>query len=480
MSIFCPACGARNPDNAVVCHVCGKDLSKAKSAQQAKQESSTPLILLAIAVAAIFILASLTPFIRPHIPFIEGNINQFINNALGSNGTTLQYSNNAITTTSNTEKTSPLLPTTSIAPSVYITAVNVQTSYSSNGLEYNHTQTYNGTKLSAASEFPYTLVFSNSANTSYVINSIKVGTPGFLYVNSTPALPYLIAAGSSISITSFIKSPNYSYSGVLELKVKETALNSSSSNKTLSKNATNGELWDQRIGESFAENYTDLLYNVTAIPQIDSNGCGPSYTVDGLSDMGYWYKLALSYSLCNDSYFHSPGFSVNYQVYGPSGSAIYPASGSYISMPLNGSINAGDEVLLNMYVIGSNVVMVAKDWNTGSGGYVLLDGYGANSFVGTHSPFSPHGFFTGLMTEWYHLNQYNSTEQNVTYSPLCSASCSPAAWLWIDESHGNSSFANNTVFSNSTSVAVYPYQDAAISSHKLAAYYLSNGSFITG
>lgn len=75
--------------------------------------------------------------------------------------------------------------------------------------------------------------------------------------------------------------------------------------------------------------------------------------------------------------------------------------------------------------------MYAKDWNTKATVYESYSGEGTTKFIGSHSIRPDKYSFTGLMTEWYHVNPSSGGEQRVTYSnfsfPLSSA------WMWMDE-----------------------------------------------
>jgi hypothetical protein len=98
--------------------------------------------------------------------------------------------------------------------------------------------------------------------------------------------------------------------------------------------------------------------------------------------------------------------------------------------PFTGSVNGGDIVLLSLYFSNGNVVMSARDWSTGAQASVAYSAQGAQ-FIGLSSTGNSHGFFTGLMTEWYHTSAYYSGEGPVGYSNPSFALSS--AVLWADE-----------------------------------------------
>src|SRR6267143_3456608 len=120
---------------------------------------------------------------------------------------------------------------------------------------------------------------------------------------------------------------------------------------------------------------------------------------------------------------------MNYEVFDPQGASIFPSSGGGLSSI---QVNPGDTVLLNLYITRGNVAMLAKDWNTSSTAVQTYSAARANSFVGMTSSFADrNGFFTGLMTERYHVHPYYSNDEESTFSNHTHALTS--AWMWIDE-----------------------------------------------
>src|SRR5437660_9166556 len=120
---------------------------------------------------------------------------------------------------------------------------------------------------------------------------------------------------------------------------------------------------------------------------------------------------------------------MNYEVFDSQGASVFPSSGGGLSSI---QVNPGDMVLLNLYFSGRNVVMLAKDWNTGSTASQTFSAARATSFLGLTNAFAnQNGFFTGLMTEWYHVDTYYSNEEESTFSNYSHSL--PSAWLWADE-----------------------------------------------
>ena len=229
--------------------------------------------------------------------------------------------------------------------------------------------------------------------------------------------------------------------------------------------------YDEQVGETFSQSFTSIAYNVTAVPQTDADGYGPGYLLNGLSSNSYWYQVGLSYQwpYANGGYY--PGFEMNYETFDSSGQSIFPSSGGGGGIGFSGPVNAGDEVLLTLYFSGGNVVMSATDWSTGASASESYSAEGATYFQSGGS----NGFFTGLMTEWWHSASYYSNEQEVVYSD--STFALPSADLWADEwipSTGQSLFYNSeyVAFSN-------PSQLQSFSTNGITSYANAN-EFITG
>ena len=123
--------------------------------------------------------------------------------------------------------------------------------------------------------------------------------------------------------------------------------------------------------------------------------------------------------------------------------------------------------------------MLAQDWSTGATARASYSSVGSSSFVGNPSGTTNSlGFFTGLMTEWYHVLPYSGNEGKVIYADQAVALTS--AWLWIDEF--NPGGPGPTIFVNRTQTPVTfadPQQLYPFASHG-ATVYGSAHQFITG
>jgi hypothetical protein len=235
-------------------------------------------------------------------------------------------------------------------------------------------------------------------------------------------------------------------------------------------------VYDEQLGTTFTQNFTSLEYNVTALAQASPDGYGPGYLLNGLTPEGYWYQVGISYHWPNSDGSYDPGFGFSYQVYGPSGKSVYPSEGAGLGA-FSGVVDSGDSVLLSLNFTGSIVQMLAQDWNTGASAEVNYSSEGALTFIGdAFAPIDSHGFFSGLMTEWYHSDPYYGNEGKVTYTNEAVALTS--AWMWIDEFKSGSTA---TLFDSRTPSPVtfaddqvYPFATGG------ATIYASAHQFVTG
>ncbi|HVB12967.1 MAG TPA: hypothetical protein VNE86_07520, partial [Nitrososphaerales archaeon] len=70
------------------------------------------------------------------------------------------------------------------------------------------------------------------------------------------------------------------------------------SSAELSGNATTSVAsvaYDEQLGITFTQSFASISYNVSAVAQQDVNGYGPAYLLNGLSNVGYWYQIGLSW-----------------------------------------------------------------------------------------------------------------------------------------------------------------------------------------
>ena len=172
----------------------------------------------------------------------------------------------------------------------------------------------------------------------------------------------------------------------------------------------------------FQNNATHLNINVKAIAQTEnsnlSSGYGPAYLLNGLTNNGYWYQVGLGYNFNytdNKNVDNYSGFRLIYEVWN-----------SYTNKQLNigcgnqacvknfiGVVNNNDTILLNMSIVGNNVILSAYDTNTTARSPTInITSYGASFFTS-----KPIGigieYFSGLMTEWRCIGETNFTQRSV-------------------------------------------------------------------
>ncbi|WP_449462093.1 hypothetical protein PQ610_06230 [Tardisphaera miroshnichenkoae] len=192
--------------------------------------------------------------------------------------------------------------------------------------------------------------------------------------------------------------------------------------------------YDVQIGETFPYNSTSLSVTVTAVPQTGLSGDGPAYLLNGLTDAGWWYQIGISYDWPSSSG-HANGFKMNYEVFNPQGTSVYPMYGGGVQ-GFTGTVRPGDNVTLSLSMVNGLVVMTALDLETGARAVQTYVAKGSR-FVGmSNSSSNSKGFFTGIMTEWYRAS-LNLSEAPVRY--VFSRVSSAVLWITVTGTGVNSS-----------------------------------------
>ena len=188
-------------------------------------------------------------------------------------------------------------------------------------------------------------------------------------------------------------------------------------------------IYDEQLGITFSQGSASIAYNVTAVGQSDSSGYGPGYLLSAVTNNGYWYQVGVSFDWPYTVGGYVPGFAFNYEVFNSNGVSIFPSQGGGLEN-FSGAVSSGDNVALKLYFSGGDVIMSARDVTSGATESISYSDEGATTFVGLSEVANSNGFFTGLMTEWYHASPYYSNEGQVTYSNPQAIS---SAWMWMDE-----------------------------------------------
>ena len=234
--------------------------------------------------------------------------------------------------------------------------------------------------------------------------------------------------------------------------------------------------YDEQWGLTYVDNFTAIAYNVTAVAQTDLSGIGPAYLVNGYSNTGYWYQIGLTYDWVVNSTYHNTGYEPIFAIFLPNGTSITSTTAFTFQ---NGQVYSGDKVLLDLYFKNNDVILLLKDWNTGAYATYNYTAAGATTFVGNPYSTATNGYFTGLMTEWYHTSAYYENGQEVLYAPY--GGSGGEAWLWMDEFYCNDypqCFSKTNLFDNQTSQPIYG--SYTLSSENAAEEYFSDGEFLTG
>ncbi len=202
----------------------------------------------------------------------------------------------------------------------------------------------------------------------------------------------------------------------------------------------------------FTQSYNQLEFNVTAVAQCDPNGYGPSYLLNGLTDTGYWYQVGINWNWPLQNGGYDTGFGFVSEAWAPGGLTRAPPSVAF-----SGVVNPGDIIELSLTINSGQVIASATDLNTGASGSTSYPARSATTFVGSQEQeshprfsFATEGYFTGLMTEWYHVSASASGfEHKVVYSedavPITSATLGVGEWNFTTSNPGSvfSTLANN-------------------------------------
>jgi hypothetical protein len=170
--------------------------------------------------------------------------------------------------------------------------------------------------------------------------------------------------------------------------------------------------YDEQIGMTFTQNSTSLGEYVAVIAQNDSDGYGPAYLLNGISNNGDWYQVGVSFDWPGSR----GGFDVEWEIWAPNDTVIEPSTyDNWATLrSSNQQINNNDTIELTMNIVKDDVWMNVSDPATGMY-YDIVYYHSASYFVGTKSSSNAAGFFTGLMTEEYHSASYTGGEIPVVY-----------------------------------------------------------------
>lgn len=160
-------------------------------------------------------------------------------------------------------------------------------------------------------------------------------------------------------------------------------------------------VWDEQALLSIDVNETVLSTTVIPVFEQDSNGYGPVYLLNGVTDSGYWYQLGIAFDFGLTGGGYASGAEVITNIYSP-GNSVTPLYALIVSV----NVASGDSVTLSMSLTGGCASLSLEDpsshlslWEN----YSLED---SNHFVPGLTEVNGTGYFSGLMTEWWHANRY--------------------------------------------------------------------------
>lgn len=172
----------------------------------------------------------------------------------------------------------------------------------------------------------------------------------------------------------------------------------------------------------FQNNATHLNVKVNAIAQTENSnlngGYGPAYLLNGLTNNGYWYQIGLVYNFNytdNKNMHNYSGFRFIYELWDSStGKPLNIGCGNQACVKnFLGVVNNNDTILLNMSIVGDNVILSAYDTNTTArSNPINISAQSARYF--TFKPIDSK-YFSGLMTEWRCIGETNFTQHSVYY-----------------------------------------------------------------
>ena len=234
--------------------------------------------------------------------------------------------------------------------------------------------------------------------------------------------------------------------------------------------------FDEQIAVSFQNyEYSALSFNVTVTQQVDQNGLGPAYLLNGMTSSGYWYQVGISYhwsvTLNNKTYYHNEYMGAM-EIFAPNGTSIFLRGHPYM-FPLD--IHAKDIVNLYMYIQNGTVYMGIYDFNTHAGKNITYSSFGSQYFVCSNGPVSSQGFFTGIMTEFRHIHPYYANESKVVYTAV--GGTIPYVCIAIDEWNTTPS---QPLFSQTSSVIdLSQYPQGYTYYYQNVSVYATENTFIT-
>lgn len=168
--------------------------------------------------------------------------------------------------------------------------------------------------------------------------------------------------------------------------------------------------WTEQASLTIDVNSSRLTTTVLVSSSQDSEGYGPAYLLNGVSDAGYWYQLGLAFHWGAGN-----GYATGAQLL----TAVFSPNNPYVPVyqwDQGVDVRSGDQVTLSMTVLPDCMSLALTDSSTHVG---LVENYsleGSDHFSSAQPQSTPIGFFCGLMTEWWHVDPYYGPTGYAEYS----------------------------------------------------------------
>jgi hypothetical protein len=224
--------------------------------------------------------------------------------------------------------------------------------------------------------------------------------------------------------------------------------------------------YDEQASLTEMVNTSNLQTSVTPTDLSDTDGYGPGYLLNGMTEKGYWYQSGVSFNWGRGNG-HVVGSTFLYTVFGTSGYQL--AAGMYRIQAAS-----GDSVQLSLTIIDGNVIMEVSDSRTCAIAEGTYSAFGATEF-GSNATGSMKGFYNGLLTEWWHAFPFQGHTGRADYTipPAIDSKAYVNIGELVPNSNPNATFScNSTVDLTSAGPQKLSCENATVE--------LENGMFTTG
>jgi hypothetical protein len=180
-------------------------------------------------------------------------------------------------------------------------------------------------------------------------------------------------------------------------------------------------VYDEQVSLIETVSSPTLETNVTVSSSTDSDGYGPGFLLNGLTESGYWYQTGVAFNWPRGSSGHASGPAFFYDVLAPNGNALVIGLQRI-------QLNSGNHVQILLRIQRGSVVMQVQNSQTCVSAADSYSAFGATEF---QSSGTTNGFFSGVMTEWWHAVPYQGPTGNATFT--IPGASSPSAEIGVDE-----------------------------------------------